>query len=112
MLTLASLAAALSLLALVLLCGWLVLSSRLAARLDHVMAQRGWVPVAHPLAQLWMLALRSFVLPGRCRRAVVQPDTTRRRLPARSPLTGQGGAKRNSTRKRTRGRNQALQNRG
>ena len=109
MLTVASLAVAL---ALVLLCGWLVLSSRLAARLDHVMAQRGWVPVAHPLAQLWMLALRSLVLPERRCQAVVQPDTTRRRLPARSPLTGQGGVKRNSRRKTTRGRDQALQNRG
>jgi len=108
-LTLASLVAAL---ALVLLSGWLWLSSRLAARLDHVMAQRGWVPVTHPLTQLWMLALRSLVLPGRRCQADVQPDTTRRRLPTRSPLTGEGGANRNSRRKRTRGRDQALQNHG
>ena len=67
--TLPSLAVALALLAVVLLRGWLVLSSRLAARLDQVLAECGWAPVAHPLARVRFVSVAWAALS-----AVVQPN--------------------------------------
>lgn len=72
-----------------LLSSWLVLRARLVARLDQAMGQHGWVPVAHPLAQLWTLAFHSSLWPSRRGEASVQLRA-RRHAPARSRPVGAG----------------------